>query len=312
MDSAMDNADEYPITEIEVSTENRRDEQLGSKSKFWFTHSDQQEWLFKRGRQNEDWSEKAASVLAGHLGLPHAEVELARCAGQPGTISRSFLLQGDRLVHGNELLFELDTSYPMTGRFHVSKHTVEAVAAAFDRFQVSVWNNCPEQLPDSFDGRDLFLGYLLFDAWIGNTDRHHENWAVVQRGEKRLLSPTYDHASSMGRNETEERAKLRLQGKDPRVTVKLYAEKCRSALFDPLTTDKPMPAVDAFFYAAKQRPGARDYWLSRLESTKDIFVYSALRQIPDGLISASHRKFAYEIIMFNRGRLLARMSNGDV
>ncbi|WP_225413171.1 HipA domain-containing protein [Stigmatella hybrida] len=308
----MDNADVYPVVEIDVSSEDRRDEQLGSKAKFWFTHSDRKEWLFKRGRQNEDWSEKAAAALAGHLGLPHAEVELARCAGQSGTISRSFLLPGDQLVHGNELLFELDTSYPMMGRFHVSKHTVEAVVAAFERFQVSVWSECPERLPDSFDGWDLFLGYLLLDAWIGNTDRHHENWAVVQRGEKRLLSPSYDHASSMGRNETEERAQVRLRETDPRVTVKSYAEKCRSALFDPLSTGRPMLAMDAFFYAARQRPAARGYWLSRLESTQDSFVHKALQQIPDGLISTAHRKFAYEIIMFNRGRLLdARTRDGD-
>ena len=31
---------------------------------------------------------------------------------------------------------------------------------------------------------DLFVGYLLLDSLIGNTDRHHENWAILQ------LTPT--------------------------------------------------------------------------------------------------------------------------
>jgi hypothetical protein len=26
-------------------------------------------------------------------------------------------------------------------------------------------------------GYEIFVGYLLFEALIGNTDRHHENWA---------------------------------------------------------------------------------------------------------------------------------------
>ena len=30
---------------------------------------------------------------------------------------------------------------------------------------------------------DVFVGYLLLDAWIGNTDRHHENWGFVLVGE---------------------------------------------------------------------------------------------------------------------------------
>ncbi|MFY0574557.1 hypothetical protein ACN28S_09530 [Cystobacter fuscus] len=305
----MRNEDEFPIEEISVPPEDRYDEQLGSKPKFWF---DKKTRLFKRGRENEDWSERVAAVLAGHLGLPHAEVELASCDGQPGIISRSFLQKGDRLVHGNELLFELDTSYPMAGRFHISQHTVEAVATAFERFHVEIWSECPEGLPQSFDGMDLFLGYLLFDAWIGNSDRHHENWAVVQRGEKRLLSPTYDHGSSMGRNEPEKRAKLRLEGNDPRVTVGIYAAKCTSALFNPLNPARPMKTVDAFFHAATQRPAARDYWLSRLGTTDGAFIYRALHQVPASLISATHRDFAYEVIMFNRARLLDAWSrNGN-
>ncbi len=304
----MSEADLFPIVEISVPPQDRRDEQLGSKAKFWFTRHDDESWLFKRGRQNEDWSEKVAAELAGHLGLPHARVELAKCDDQAGVISQSFLLKGDRLVHGNELLFELDTSYPLTGRFHTAEHTVEAVAGALERFQVTVWTECSDDLPDSFNAQDLFLGYLLFDAWIGNSDRHHENWAIVQRGAQRLLAPTYDHGSSMGRNETEERVQVRLGGGDPRVTVSHYALKCRSALFDPSNPKQPMLTVDAFLRAAQRCPEGRDYWLSRLRAVDGDFVRRTLQRIPDRVISTPYRNFAYEIIMFNRGRLLAARS----
>ncbi|MEG3898961.1 MULTISPECIES: hypothetical protein [unclassified Microcoleus] len=45
----------------------------------------------------------------------------------------------------------------------------------------------------------------MLDAWIGNTDRHHENWGFVEvRASKTPqviahLAPTYDYASSLGR-----------------------------------------------------------------------------------------------------------------
>lgn len=301
----------FPILLIDVPPAERSDEQLGSKPKFWFTGRDKREWLFKRGRENEDWSEKVAEVLAGHLGLPHAEVELAICENKHGIASPSFLESGDGLVHGNELLVKLDTSYPIEGRFHISEHTAEAVSTALERSHVKTWSHCPHELPASFDGWDLFLGYLLFDAWIGNNDRHHENWAVVQRGEQRLLSPTYDHGSSMGRNEPEARAKSRLDGKDPRVTVESYAAKCRSALFNPASPEKAMATTDAFFHASQRRTLARDYWLDRLRATTEEFVRVALQRIPDERITATHRRFARALLMHNRGRLLAAQAGSN-
>jgi hypothetical protein len=66
-----------------------------------------------------------------------------------------------------------------------------------------------------------------------------------------------------------------------------------------------MLTVDAFLHAAQMRPTARDYWLSRLAVSDDDFVWKTLQRVPDRRISMSHRKFAYENMMFNRGRLLA-------
>jgi serine/threonine protein kinase HipA of HipAB toxin-antitoxin module len=44
-----------------------------------------------------------------------------------------------------------------------------------------------------------FTGYLVLDALIGHTDRHEENWGVIEgiTGAKRL-APSFDHASSLG------------------------------------------------------------------------------------------------------------------
>jgi hypothetical protein len=45
----------------------------------------------------------------------------------------------------------------------------------------------------------------MLDAWIGNGDRHHLNWGLVRNKltpniiETIHLAPTYDHASSLGR-----------------------------------------------------------------------------------------------------------------
>lgn len=45
---------------------------------------------------------------------------------------------------------------------------------------------------------DCFAGLLVFDALVGNTDRHHENWAIVE--DTGLLAPSFDHGASLGFN----------------------------------------------------------------------------------------------------------------
>lgn len=38
---------------------------------------------------------------------------------------------------------------------------------------------------------------LIFDFLIGNTDRHQNNWAIIQDDESNKLSPLYDNGSSL-------------------------------------------------------------------------------------------------------------------
>ena len=51
-------------------------------------------------------------------------------------------------------------------------------------------------LADEGLGKD-FLKIPIYDALIGNTDRHHSNWGIVSNKEKMKLSPLYDNGSSL-------------------------------------------------------------------------------------------------------------------
>jgi len=183
----------YPV--IDVSSEARDFiEPMGTKRKFWFTGADGARWLFKysRTKTGEHWSEKIAAEIGTLLGIPVARVELAMCDGVPGVCSRSFLSAESALVHGNELLQEVDRTYPVTQLRGVSKHTVEAV------FGQLLSGDPPMGAPAPLSAVDCFVGSLLLDALIGNGDRHHENWAVIHGTASRRLAPSYDHASSLG------------------------------------------------------------------------------------------------------------------
>lgn len=193
-------------------------ESMGSKNKFWFRVG-KVRWLFKYSRRlivpsadtlstetneaiytGEHWAEKLAAEIADALGLPHAVVELAQDQESriPGAMIRDLKVTSPgALVHGNELLIELDPSYPMAQQYHTRLHTLDNIFSALSGPAIG--------LPTGFDvpvairtAVDLFVGYLLLDALLGNTDRHHENWALIRSLDGGLvLAPSYDHASSL-------------------------------------------------------------------------------------------------------------------
>ena len=98
---------------IDVTADAGPLEPMGSKPKFWFEHPQWGTCLFKAARpaSGEDWSEKLAERLAHHMGLPHARYELATYRGERGIVTPRIATDTERLVHGNELLIELDPNY---------------------------------------------------------------------------------------------------------------------------------------------------------------------------------------------------------
>lgn len=219
----------FPI--IEIAAEARSDvEQLGSKPKFWFKYQENN-WLFKESRDTagEDWSEKVASEVAHLMGLPSHHAELAIWQGKRGCAVRSFIDEGAVLVHGNELLGGIISGYDKEKERGQSDHTFDNIVTVI------------EMLFPTDKGRrtaaSRMVGYLVLDALVGNTDRHHQNWGVILQSRivadqppafVLQLAPTFDHASSLGRELTDERrARYLREGR-----VGQYARNGKGGIFE--------------------------------------------------------------------------------
>ncbi|MEK7280865.1 MAG: HipA-like protein, partial [Chloroflexota bacterium] len=199
----------FPVIEV-PSASIERTEQLGSKEKFWFRGPEGARFLFKYARENtgEAFSEKVAAEVALLLHLPHAQIEFARYQGIIGTASRNFVAEGQQsLIHGNELLSQVVKGYEKERWQKNSEHTFERIRRVFAEFHSGTLV-VPRNWEPPFSGMTptkVLAGYLVFDALIGNVDRHHENWGVLENirsesGERVFeVAPTFDHASSLGR-----------------------------------------------------------------------------------------------------------------
>lgn len=281
-------------------------EHLGSKEKFWFRDARGELWLFKHARPGtgEHWAEKLAAEIAGVLRLPHAVVELARFRGAWGVMTRDFTENGTKeLVHGNELLTELDADYPMEKRYRVRAHTLDAVVAALG--QPFIEPPRAGDIPAGFGPFDVFAGYLLLDALIGNTDRHHENWGVLLTSaepRRAELAPTYDHASSLGRELGEARRRRRdtRGGRDP---ASQYVARARSALFRTPEAPRPMSPIEAFRAAAARAAPAGQFWLDRLRQGVDT-VLALVDAVPGEAMEAGAKAFCRELLGIGARTLL--------
>ena len=283
-------------------------EAMGTKPKFWFVR-DGEMWLFKATRpgQGEHWAEVIAAGLAGLLELPHAHYELASWRDKAGVVTRTFVAEGFDLVHGNELLAQQDPGYPPEGRRYLrtQEHSIEAVRGVIGAQGVGFpigWG--PTQGIES--PVDVFGGYLLLDAWIGNTDRHHENWALVVNlaQNHRYLAPTYDHASSLGAHEQDAQRRRRLASRDPAFQVEGYVQRAdaRSALYLRVGEARPLSTVAAF--RAWSERAHCDPWLERLETARDEHTTALINQVPETEMSGPARAFAQAILKANKGRIL--------
>jgi serine/threonine protein kinase HipA of HipAB toxin-antitoxin module len=149
---------------------------------------------------------------------------------------------------------------------------------------------------------DTFIGYLLLDAWIGNGDRHHENWGLISTSDRVIhLAPTYDHASSLGRELSDEKRLERLQNKK----VGAYLKKNYSAFYAQASDRKSLTTLAAFQSAAEIHPQAAKAWRTQLSAISSDWIKQLLCRVPENRMSSPAKEFAAQVLAFNKDRLLA-------
>lgn len=298
----------YPIETVPAEAPDTL-EQLGTKYKFWFRDVFGQRYLFKEGRPGtgENWAEKVCSELCHLLGIPHVNYQLAVWKDHKGVVTPNFVPDGGRLVFGNELLASFLKDYRGERRVRARKHTLSRVMAVMQLGGAGVGMPIGFTPPAEIKTvAAVFLGYLMFDALVGNQDRHDENWGLILLPDNRItLAPTFDHASSLGRNESDAARTERLTTSDYGRSVERYVERARSALYG-RSGDRPLTTLEAFEEAARlpELREAKAYWLSRLAPTRIADIRLILDNIPPTEISDPAKAFALRMLEINRERIL--------
>ncbi len=288
----------YPIIEVRedwLLNPEERQEAMGSKDKFWYRpEGDSTRWLFKypRGNSGEHWSEKIAESVARLLDVPHARVELAVFDESRGSVTESFVDGELELFHGNQVLSGIVQDYDPEKRFRQSDHTLD-----------NIWLGLEHIFDRSEEAKLQFAEYVVLDGVIGNTDRHHENWGVVWKctGEEQIafLAPSFDHASSLGRElEDERRATLLAENR-----VGRYSERGRGGIYWSQTERRGQSPVALVASASERYPDLFGPALAKLDNLSDSSLREIVERTPESWMTATAREFAVALVRYNLGKM---------
>jgi len=282
----------------------------GADAKDWITppelangESREQWWLYKpvklgvRGattgqpstyRRHDDEAERIACALAQLVGVPSADVELARNSEREGIISRNVTPDGWSIQGGDVILSELP-GYLSCLSEPRPKNRIGHNLANISR----ILANCggPPGAYETWRAFDVFAGYLVFDAWIANTDRHAMNWAVLERQGRRMLAPTFDHGSALASGSADED----LQRKDP-------VRFSRQGMATRFEDGKTVTLVELAHRAVELASGRAPEWIERLEAITEADVAGVLGGVRG--LSDIRRTFMAEVLQENRRRLV--------
>jgi hypothetical protein len=191
------------------------------------------------------------------------------------------------LVHGNEIIAGRVIGYDLTKRRRTTDHS-------FDRIRQAILEVCGGRCEQDLQ---QFAGYLILDALVGNTDRHHENWALLRsdtaQGVAYRLAPSFDHASSLGREMLDERRLLLLREN----RIRQYIEAGRGAIYISQAQSDAVAPITLVRILQSTMSGAFEPWFSNLQNVTMESLDSILNRVPDGWMSGPQRDFAKALVL---------------
>lgn len=148
----------------------------GTRAKKYLQAPDGKFYYFKRSQLKpgkdyhyEFWSEVIAYELGSLLGFTMLRYDIAVYDDVMGCISESMInSEEEELIEGVKYLQAFSPNYDPSLKEHQSWYTFELIKNSLDKAKLKGY---------------IFhiIEIIVFDALIGNGDRHQENWAVINK-----------------------------------------------------------------------------------------------------------------------------------
>ena len=297
-------------------------------------------WLLKIPRKGtgEHWAEKIVAEIGNLIGVDCAQVELARYtedvvfgAGtgdrlddgqayrnrpdQLGTICKSF----GREEHDEEkrflfafhgvgaLQFVVD-GYDIERKFGQKDHNLKNIIGGMAEV-MAVKSDDP--MPRWRDAFEKLASYALLDGLVGNTDRHHENWMIAYVDEHEddhevtldvftEVLPSFDHASSLGRELDDEKRRRILESDG----IRRYLKRGKGGVYVNSRRKKAPSPLRLARLLCRWKPEFTAGTLNRINELSEPEIRTAIERVPGEFMSDIAKEFAFQVITTSKHELL--------
>jgi len=257
----------------------------GTRAKHWIIHPEtEHHYLFKIPTTNtgEAWAEKVSSDIGKAMGLSMMDVELAKREDTVGILAKNFITKQEQeeLFEGGDLFFTVAEDFD---RYHLKYYDFFNIVKVLSEYQLD----------------NDFIKIPVFDAFIGNQDRHCDNWGIIDGKNGYRLSPIYDNGSSLGFQLTEARIKKMFLDRN---MFKAYSN--RSFTLIGLPEKKKPRYLELLSVIRDNYPFEVKEAIGQIGSVNRQLIEEILESIPEEIMSVTYKDWVIRLLIYRKEWLL--------
>ncbi len=230
-----------------------------------------EEIYFKYERYNctESCSEKISYEIARVLGYPCAHIEFGEDEkGKIGILNYLFIKREEEEHDDAKSYINRDS----TERKYF--YTIQNIKNCLDKIDRSLFND--------------FLKIMVFDALVGETDRHEENWGIIKKNGKYKISPLYDNGCNLLREFKNEQ--LATQYYDEKKDFNSYIKRAKSVIYKD-DHSRRYNLFELIEYLYQRYPNQIKQEIDNLRKLTTEKIEEITNKVPSKLLTEKHKMY---------------------
>ncbi len=147
-----------------------------------------------------------------------------------------------------------------------------------------------------------FIKIMIFDALIGEQDRHEENWGITERDGKYFISPLYDNGDSLLR-EFKNPLNFKQYHNGPK-DFNAFINRSKTIIYKEDNKNK-YKHFELIKYLYERYPQYVIPELDNLKKLTDEIINNIVNKVPDELLTNEHKNYIIMYLMKRRDILLS-------
>lgn len=285
----------YDIKKLGIDFKFIQDEPIvkGSRRKRLAINTNKELAMFKYEKDDyicsEACSEKLAYEIAKVLGYKCAKIELAKDDEDKVGVLNYFFSNRLNAPH-TDIVAYLNKDESERNNFY----TISNIKNTLDEINSGLFKE--------------FIKIMIFDALIGEQDRHEENWGITECEGKYYISPIYDNGDSLLREfkniNNAEKYYNKIKDFDA------YINRSKAIIYkeDNINQYKHFELIK---YLHENYPQYTNSEITNLNKLTDEIIVELVSKIPDELLTDQHKKYIITYLIKRRNIMLNILKEGE-